>query len=67
MRARAREVGKLHKPGYGDEQATLARKLKAKYPELGRGRIARMVTEATGRSMSEKQVRAALKKPLTPA
>jgi hypothetical protein len=62
-----RKVGPLgaQEPRYDDEQASLARRLKANYPELGRKRISRMVTEATGRPMTEKQARSALEKPLS--
>jgi hypothetical protein len=56
---RARQVGKLggRRRGYDDEQAVLARRIKAKYPTLGRATIAQMVAEATGRPFTEKQAR----------
>jgi hypothetical protein len=64
-RARAPHVGKLggQQPSYTDEQARLTHKLKAKYPKLGRATIAQMVSEATGKPTTEKQVRAILAKP----
>jgi hypothetical protein len=56
-RLRAPVVGKLHKPGYTEEQVRLVREIKRATPTLGREPIAGMVTERTGKPITEKQVR----------
>jgi hypothetical protein len=64
-RQTGRKAGRLGapKPTCDDDQVKLARKIKAKYSKLGRGTIAGMVTEATGKQTTEKQVRRMLSEP----
>jgi hypothetical protein len=65
-RWRAPDVGKLGgRPAeYDDAQVRAVRAVKAKYPELGRVAIARLVSTGTGKPLTGDQVRGILK-PLT--
>jgi hypothetical protein len=67
--SRRRWAGREHgakggrRRGYSDEQARLVREVKAKFPTLGREKIAELVSDATLQSLTPEQVRGILANP----